>query len=483
MRNFLTSVFFILLLISCQPTEKKYLGQDVPHYKPEKFTAFNIDLEEFRIHSAPSINSEGTEAFISLFKNKEFPQKIYRLEFSDGEWNEPELWNKSDLYQEGNPILDHDNTLFFYSKRSSSLLNEHLGQIWHSKRIDEKWSSPKRLKNQLSEQNNLPNSIDKNKVLYFTARNESNNYAIYSAKIEEDEIIGIQELTKKINKDFLNNSLAAVSPDGNALIFWRFDWKNQIRRGLYVSHKNKKGLWQEPIDMGDMINIGEARFPGFSPDGKYIFFTSFRSGKEEIYWVDAKIIEFLKNNNLSLISSFSNFMLENEFSKTLKELERLKRKYKNYYEFNAVFYENVTINLLANDQIEKAKKIVNIANQESNDVYLKVLEHILFNKKIDDLTEFKEAQEIPLNILGYRLIHANHPEIALDVFKLNKTLFPYSFNVYDSYAECLLIMGDTLNAIQNFEEVLKLDPENMRARTYIENLITKKNIDYDTNYR
>ena len=32
----------------------------------------------------------------------------------------------------------------------------------------------------------------------------------------------------------------------------------------------------------------------FSPDGKYLFFTSTRSGNGDIYWVDAKIIDDMR---------------------------------------------------------------------------------------------------------------------------------------------------------------------------------------------
>ena len=49
--------------------------------------------------------------------------------------------------------------------------------------------------------------------------------------------------------------------------------------------------------MGSAINVSYkgARFPGMSPDGKYLFFTRYdKNWNEDIYWVDAKIIEELK---------------------------------------------------------------------------------------------------------------------------------------------------------------------------------------------
>ena len=38
--------------------------------------------------------------------------------------------------------------------------------------------------------------------------------------------------------------------------------------------------------------------PTLSPDGKYFFFNTTRSGNWDIYWVDAKIIEDLKPKEL-----------------------------------------------------------------------------------------------------------------------------------------------------------------------------------------
>lgn len=64
---------------------------------------------------------------------------------------------------------------------------------------------------------------------------------------------------------------------------------------LYISFQEEKGSWTEPINMGKPINSNKLEFcPMISPDGKYLFFSSRRRGNEDIYWVDAKVIENLK---------------------------------------------------------------------------------------------------------------------------------------------------------------------------------------------
>jgi hypothetical protein len=94
--------------------------------------------------------------------------------------------------------------------------------------------------------------------------------------------------------------------------------------GLYITFKNE-GEWGLPQRMSEEINVTGREFcPIVSPDGKYFFFTSNQSirnddsperltykkikddfkqsckspqrGKTDIYWVDSKIIDNYRTN-------------------------------------------------------------------------------------------------------------------------------------------------------------------------------------------
>jgi len=68
---------------------------------------------------------------------------------------------------------------------------------------------------------------------------------------------------------------------------------------LYITFQQSNGRWIEPINMGEGINSSAYDWvPYVTPDGKYFFFNSMRSGSWDIYWVDAKIIEDLKPKEL-----------------------------------------------------------------------------------------------------------------------------------------------------------------------------------------
>jgi proline iminopeptidase len=75
--------------------------------------------------------------------------------------------------------------------------------------------------------------------------------------------------------------------------------------------------------------------------------------------------------------------------------------------------------------------------------------------------------EASINIAAYQLMFAGKPEEALIAFKMNVLEFPESGNVYDSFAECYLAIGDTTAAKENYKKSLELDPENANARSVL----------------
>ncbi|MFB0563000.1 MAG: TolB family protein, partial [Candidatus Lokiarchaeia archaeon] len=65
---------------------------------------------------------------------------------------------------------------------------------------------------------------------------------------------------------------------------------------LYVCFKNTDGSWGDAINMRELNSTEGDWCATVSPDGKYLFYTS--NMDENIYWVDSKIIEELKPENL-----------------------------------------------------------------------------------------------------------------------------------------------------------------------------------------
>ncbi len=84
------------------------------------------------------------------------------------------------------------------------------------------------------------------------------------------------------------------------------------------------------------------------------------------------------------------------------------------------------------------------------------------------------VSENNLNGLGYHFLNLNNLKLSRDVFKINTILYPGSSNVYDSYAEVCMKMGDLDLAIDNYKKSLSLDPQNSNAKIMIEELNQRK---------
>ena len=91
-----------------------------------------------------------------------------------------------------------------------------------------------------------------------------------------------------------------IAPDESYLM-WDAEKDGESTPDLYISFRDKDGVWGEAINMGDKINTtAYEQRPKVTPDGKYLFF--WRGDKKvrkdgsrywlgNPHWVDAKIIE------------------------------------------------------------------------------------------------------------------------------------------------------------------------------------------------
>jgi CubicO group peptidase (beta-lactamase class C family) len=68
--------------------------------------------------------------------------------------------------------------------------------------------------------------------------------------------------------------------------------------------------------------------------------------------------------------------------------------------------------------------------------------------------------ESEMNRAGYDLLQAGKVKKAAAIFKVNTQAFPKSSNVYDSYGEALLALGNKTEAIENYKQSVKLNPGN-----------------------
>ena len=80
------------------------------------------------------------------------------------------------------------------------------------------------------------------------------------------------------------------------------------------------------------------------------------------------------------------------------------------------------------------------------------------------------VNENNLNGLGYRFLGTDQTKVAKAIFEINMELYPDSFNVYDSYAEACMKLGEKKHAIEYYQKSLKLNPDNENAKIQIATL-------------
>jgi tetratricopeptide (TPR) repeat protein len=92
-------------------------------------------------------------------------------------------------------------------------------------------------------------------------------------------------------------------------------------------------------------------------------------------------------------------------------------------------------------------------------------------KNHPDQYNFGEAQ---LNILGYQLLAEQRTDEAIEIFKLNVSVFPESSNPYDSLGEAYMKAGKTERAFENYQKSILLNPDNENGKQMLEKLRDKK---------
>ncbi len=95
-------------------------------------------------------------------------------------------------------------------------------------------------------------------------------------------------------------------------------------------------------------------------------------------------------------------------------------------------------------------------------------------EKIKKVNTSFELAEDDVNSWGYKLVNQKRITDALEIFKLNAYLYPSSANSFDSLGETYGELGNKELAIKNYEQSVKLNPQNNNAKSQIQKLKASK---------
>ena len=308
----LIALFFIIGISQAQekvsdfPVLKgPYLGQKPPGMKAEIFAPGIISSSENEVLFG--IFKGGTIFFFeraAINFNKDWIYKpIYRTEMEDGKWTpliksqkegKPWFYNYADA-----PI---GLTILFpwTSKLDGSGPPKNI-DIWRVIKTGNTWSEPFKLEYPINTEkfDSWP-SLTKDNTLYFFSTREGGlgKADLYRSCLINGKYTEVENLDETINTRFWDHD-PFIAPDESYLIWCSNQPDGFGGNDLYVAYRKQDGTWSIPKNMGNKINsaVDDSR-PYVTPDGKYLFFNSNRTGNRDIYWVGAKTIEELKPDYL-----------------------------------------------------------------------------------------------------------------------------------------------------------------------------------------
>jgi hypothetical protein len=276
----------------------EYLGQKTPGMIPEIFAPGIISTEKRELNSVFSPN--GREFYFTLWTESE-GYRIMVMKKTENEWTKPEVASFSGKYVDFDMCFSSDGKkLFFCSKRPvpGVKISKSVSDIWFVKRTETGWGEPVHLGYPVnSGSHQVYPTLTLDGTLYFSTMRDDNigKRDIYKSKLENGAYRKIKNLGNAINSVYDEGDTYVAFDESFMIINSRGRPDDYGKGDLYISLKLKNGKWSKAKNMGKQINSNFNEYcPILSHDGKYLFFTSTRTGNGDIYWVDANILEKFK---------------------------------------------------------------------------------------------------------------------------------------------------------------------------------------------
>ncbi len=296
-----------------------YLGQIEPGQAPEMFAPGILSLG-FHEHNI-AISPDGNEIFFVVAAPDFSRYLILTTRLKNGAWTMPEVAPFSGGRNDGAPAFSPDgHRLYFSSRRPHPAGGASADDfdIWYVKRRGDSWTEAMNLGGPVnSGQNEVNPSVASDGTIYFQriAKLGTLDWDLYRTPLRNGAYGHPEKLPSPVNTE-ANEAGPFIAPDGSYLLFQSNRSGSYGIMDIYVTYRTTDGGWTDPVNLGEKINSRYSDWgPVVSPDGKYLFFSSFRNiepiatasrgyleyltarlgtpspGKGTLYWVEAKVIE------------------------------------------------------------------------------------------------------------------------------------------------------------------------------------------------
>ncbi|MBN1272896.1 MAG: ankyrin repeat domain-containing protein [Candidatus Aminicenantes bacterium] len=266
-----------------------YLGVKKPGLTPEPF-APELFRDIYRVHSTPAFSPDGKEVFWEciFMRGNNDASRVWTMKEQNGEWSPPRVAPFS-KYPSGGPAFFHGGKKLVYFSlrpRDESARPAKDLDLWTVEREESGWGKPKHLDSPLNKDGSFEvyPLVAKDGTLYLKRGPQGYvKSVLVSGKYTDEEIIGDLFETDVVDDCRAMEHILFFSDRKRGE---RYDYE------IYISFHKPDGRWSKPFYLGDRLHPGRrATQAAVTLDGKYLFFASYFY----YYWVDAKIIENLKN--------------------------------------------------------------------------------------------------------------------------------------------------------------------------------------------
>lgn len=278
-----------------------YFGQKPPGMTAEIFAPGIISTDGSEINS---VFTPGGDEFYFTAWTQETGTKIMVTRQVNGRWTEPEAASFSNHPTDVDLAISYDSKRVFFGTRrprpGEAETREGGFDMWFADRTETGWGEEQYLGPVVnSGKSQIYPTVTRDGTLYFQAKREGGygKADIYRSRLINGVYQVPENLGPVINSEHYEGDVF-IADDESYLVVAISGRKDGFGGAdLYISFRSLDDAWSPLKNMGAAINSDKRDFcPMVTHDGKYLFFSSKRAGEGDIFWVDAKVIEALRDD-------------------------------------------------------------------------------------------------------------------------------------------------------------------------------------------
>lgn len=228
--------------------------------------------------------------WFSVYEGSFSDQSIMVAERVGGAWAEPAPAPFSGEWGDRAPRFSPDGSTLYFTSNRPRVPGDEPGDmnLWLVRRSADGWSEPEMLSGPFNSAEEDIHAAATSSALWLASNREGGRGRSDLYRVAWD---GTVSDPGAVINDALSQPDVWVNDDETLMVLAITDHPSGLGGDdLYVSRNDGSG-WSAPVNLGPEINTPEYEYgPTLSMDGRYLFFTSHRSGSADVYRVPLEAV-------------------------------------------------------------------------------------------------------------------------------------------------------------------------------------------------